>query len=118
MLLQFIAATKALYLRCSYCSVTIINLAVRPGICILRPEAGKVPCDRRSQNSMSHRVPIFVAGGRHSCLWAEPTRVVDSHFPPKTGRMITSHKIIQITFLPHDEEMVTLTIRDNQHVSW
>ena len=54
--------------------VTIFNPAVWPGICILQPEAAKVPCDRRSQDSMSHMGPIFAARGHHGCLWAEPTR--------------------------------------------
>ena len=68
--------------------VTIFNPPVRPGICILRPEAAKVSCDRRSQDSMRHRGPIFAAWGRHGCLWAEPTRYSKSHFPPKTGVMV------------------------------
>ena len=59
-----------------------------PGICISRPEAAKVSWDRRSQDSMRHRGPIFVAGGRHGCLWAEPTRYSKSHIPPKTGVMV------------------------------
>ena len=58
-------------------------------IYILRPEAAKVSCDRRSQDSMSHRGPIFAAGGRHGYLWAEPRRFSKSHFPPKTGRIVT-----------------------------
>ena len=60
-----------------------------PGTYILRPEAATAPCDRRSQDSITHRGLIFGAGGRNSCLWEEPTRLSESHFPPKTGRMVT-----------------------------
>ena len=56
---------------------------------MLRPEAATDPCDRRSQDSLSHRGLIFAAGGRHGCLWAEPTRFDESNFPPKIGRMVT-----------------------------
>ena len=73
----------------SFDSVTIINSAIRPGMYILLPETAKVPCGQRSQDSMSHRGPIFAAGDRHCRLWAEPTRFSESHFPPKTGRMVT-----------------------------
>ena len=54
-----------------------------PGTCLT------VLCDRRSQDSMSYRGPIFAAGVCHSCLWAEPTRSSESHYPAKTGVMVT-----------------------------
>ena len=76
---------------CEYESILVWPSKTRrkPGTCILRPEAATVHCDWRSQDSMSHRGPIFTAGGHHSCLWAEPTRSSESHFPPNTGVMVT-----------------------------
>ena len=62
------------------------------------PEDAKVPCDWKSQASMRHLGPIFAAEGRHDCLWAEPTRYSESHFPLKAGRMITLKFMM---FLPH-----------------
>ena len=59
-----------------------------PGTCLSRPKAAIALCDRRSRDSMSHRGPIFAAGGRHSCFWADPTRFIESYFPLKIGRMV------------------------------
>ena len=60
----------------------------KSGMCLSRPKAAIALCDRRSQDSMSHRGPIFAAGGRHSCFWADPTRFIESYFPLKIGRMV------------------------------
>ena len=38
---------------------------------------------------MSHREPIFAAGGYHGCLWMQVTRFCKTHFPPNTRRMLT-----------------------------